>query len=208
MNYCSIIFLVLAFAALASAAGLAATLTAADEMVVAQLQSPSEEVASLDQIVITPTGTEVGQRQTSVSVSTITLPEIEARQAMRVEEVLRDVPGVVMSQTGASGGTTSLFLRGGNSNMTQVLLNGFRLNDVGGGFDFSKLTTDNVDRIEVVKGPMSSLYGSDAMTGVVNIISRKGEGRPSLTLTSTATATSSATSASISRVPGGNSPGP
>jgi vitamin B12 transporter len=184
MNYCSIIFLVLAFAALASAAGLAATLTAADEMVVAQVQSPSEEVARLEQIVVTPTGTEVGQRQTSVSVSTITLPEIEARQAMRVEEVLRDVPGVVMSQTGASGGTTSLFLRGGNNNMTQVLLNGFRLNDVGGGFDFSKLTTDNVDRIEVVKGPMSSLYGSDAMTGVVNIISRKGEGRPSLTLTS------------------------
>lgn len=184
MKYLYISLLFLGFAVLASSGGLADTLTADPEMVVAQLQSPSEEVARLEQIVITPTGTEVGQRQTSVSVSTITLPEIEARQAVRVEEVLREVPGVVISQTGASGGLTSLFLRGGNSNMTQVLLNGFRLNDVGGGFDFSKLTTDNVARVEVVKGPMSSLYGSDAMTGVVNVISRQGEGRPSLTLTS------------------------
>lgn len=170
---------------LSSLTAAAAPLTTESGLVVAQLQTPSEEVARLDQIVITPTGTEVGQRQTSVSVSTITSQEIEARQAVRVEEVLRDIPGVTMSQTGSVGGVTSLFLRGGNNNMTQVLLNGFRLNDVGGVFDFSKLTTDNVERVEVVKGPMSSLYGSDAMTGVVNIISRKGEGKPSLSLTST-----------------------
>ncbi|MGQ9920228.1 MAG: TonB-dependent receptor plug domain-containing protein [Desulfobacca sp.] len=184
MKYFGRIFLLLGCVALVSSQGAAAPIMADDESVVAQLQAPGDEVARLDQIVITPTGTEVGQRQTSVSVSTVTRQDIEARQAVRVDEVLREVPGVVISQTGATGGLTSLFLRGGNSNMTQVLLNGFRLNDVGGGFDFSKLTTDNVERVEVVRGPMSSLYGSDAMTGVVNIISRKGEGRPSLTLTS------------------------
>ncbi len=162
-----------------------ATLEAAEEMTLAAAMPSAEgEVTRLDQIVITPTGTEVGQRETSVSVSTITSQDIEARQAVRVDEVLRDVPGVIISRSGAYGGTTSLFLRGGNNNMAQVLLNGFRLNDVGGGFDFSKLTTDNVERVEVVKGPMSSLYGSDAMTGVVNIIGRRGEGPPSLTLTS------------------------
>ncbi len=163
----------------------ATLLTGAEEITLAAASTPPEgEVARLDQILITPTGTEVGRRETSVSVSTVTAQEIEARQAVRVEEILRDVPGVVMSRSGSTGGTTSLFLRGGNNNMTQVLLNGFRLNDVGGGFDFSKLTTDNVDRVEVVKGPMSALYGSDAMTGVINIIAKKGEGRPSLALTS------------------------
>lgn len=184
MKYLGTFFLVLGLAALASSGGSAAPLTADSGLVAAQLPAPGDEVARLDQIVVTPTGTEVGQRQTSVSVSTINLQDIEARQAVRVEEVLRDVPGVTISQTGSVGGVTSLFLRGGNNNMTQVLLNGFRLNDVGGGFDFSKLTTDNVARVEVVKGPMSSLYGSDAMTGVVNVISRRGEGAPSLTLTS------------------------
>ena len=93
--------------------------------------------------------------------------------------------------------------------MTQVLLNGFRLNDVGGFFDFSKLTTDNVDRIEVVRGPMSSLYGNDAMTGVINVITRRGEGPPSLSLTTnwgampkaTTPIISSASSGSASRGP-------
>ncbi len=169
---------------LSSLSAAAAPLGPEDELVLAQAQSQSEEVARLDQIVVTPTGTEVGQRQTSVSVATITSREIEARQAVRVEEVLRDVPGVTLSRSGSYGGATSLFLRGGNNNMAQVLLNGFRLNEVGGIFDFSKLTTDNVARVEVVKGPMSSLYGSDAMTGVINVISRKGEGAPSLSLTS------------------------
>ncbi len=184
MKFVYTICLCLSVAVFANAGVMAAPLSGDHELVVAQLQSPSEAVARLDQIVITPTGTEVGQKETSVSISTITLQDIEARQAVRVEEVLREVSGVIISQTGAAGSVTSLFLRGGNNNMTQVLLNGFRLNDVGGGFDFSKLTTDNVERVEVVKGPMSSLYGSDAMTGVVNVISRKGEGKPSLTLTS------------------------
>jgi len=146
-------------------------------------QAVGDGVQRVEQIIITATGTEVSPRNTSVSATVVTSPQIEARQATRVEQLLRDVPGVIASQTGSTGAQTSLFVRGGNSNMTQVLLNGFRLNNVGGFFDFSKLTTDNVDRIEVVRGPMSSLYGNDAMTGVINVISRRGEGPPSLSLT-------------------------
>jgi vitamin B12 transporter len=140
-------------------------------------------VQNVEQIVVTPTGTEVPIKNTSVSATTVNSQQIEARQATRVEQLLRDVPGIIASQNGGPGAQTSLFVRGGNSNMTQVLLNGFRLNDVGGFFDFSKLTTDNVERVEVVRGPMSSLYGNDAMTGVINVISRRGEGPPSLSLT-------------------------
>ena len=88
-------------------------------------QSGSGEVLTIEQIVVTPTGTEVPVKDTSVSATTVTSGQIDARQATRVEEVLRDVPGVIVSQSGSTGGTTSLFVRGGNNNMTQVLLNGF-----------------------------------------------------------------------------------
>ena len=145
--------------------------------------SASGEVQNVEQIVVTPTGTEVPIKNTSVSATTVTSQQIDARQATRVEQLLRDVPGIIASQNGGPGRRPPCSSRGGNSNMTQVLLNGFRLNDVGGFFDFSKLTTDNVERVEVVRGPMSSLYGNDAMTGVINIISRWGEGPPSVSLT-------------------------
>jgi vitamin B12 transporter len=141
-------------------------------------------VQTLNEIVVTATGTEVPLQETSTSTTIITKPQIVARQDARVEEFLRDVPGAVISQTGGRGGRTSLYLRGGNSNMNLVLLNGFRLNDTGGAFDFNKLTVDNLNRIEVVRGPMSSLYGNDAMTGVVNLFTRQGQGPAKLTLTS------------------------
>lgn len=138
----------------------------------------------LGEIVISATGTEVPLKETSTSTTIITKPQMEARQDPRVEEFLRDVPGATISQTGSRGGQTSLFLRGGNSNMNLVMLNGFRLNDTGGAFDFNKLTVDNVNRIEVVRGPMSSLYGNDAMTGVISLMTTKGQGPPKLTASS------------------------
>ncbi len=88
-------------------------------------------------------------------------------------------------ETGTSSsfcGATSLFLRGGESDYVQVLLDGVPVNEPGGAFDFANLTTDNVDRIEIVRGPVSALYGSDAMTGVVQIFTRRGRGRARATL--------------------------
>lgn len=119
-------------------------------------------------------------KETSVSTTIITKKQMEARQEPRVEDYLRDVPGAIVSQSGGRGGTTSLFLRGGNNNMNLIMLNGFRLNNTGGFFDLNKLTVDNINRIEVVRGPMSSLYGNDAMTGVVNLFTRQGHGPPKL----------------------------
>jgi vitamin B12 transporter len=147
-------------------------------------EAAKQGVQVLDEIVVTATGTEVPLKETSTSTTIITKQQMEARQEPRVEDFLRDVPGAIIMQNGSRGGTTSLFLRGGNSNMNLVLLNGFRLNDTGGAFDFNKLTVDNVNRIEVVRGPMSSLYGNDAMTGVVNLITRQGQGPAKLTMTS------------------------
>lgn len=141
-------------------------------------------VQVLDEIVVTATGTEVPLKETGTSTTIITRQQMEARQEPRVEDFLRDVPGAIISQSGGRGSQTSLFLRGGNSNMNLIMLNGFRLNDTGGAFDFSKLTVDNVNRIEVVRGPMSSLYGNDAMTGVINVMTRQGHGPPKLTATS------------------------
>jgi vitamin B12 transporter len=141
-------------------------------------------VQELGEIVITATGTEVPLKDNSTSITVITHPQMEARQDPRVEDFLRDVPGAIMSQNGGRGAQDSFFLRGGNSNMNLVLMNGFRLNDTGGFFDYNKLTVDNLRRIEVVRGPMSSLYGNDAMTGVVSLTTRQGHGPPRLTLTS------------------------
>lgn len=144
---------------------------------------PGKEAYLMEEVVVTATRTAVPAKETGVSYTVITDKEIKERQATRVEEMLRDVPGATISQTGGRGGTTSLFLRGGNSNHTQVLLNGMRLNDAGGDFDFNTLTVDNLERIEVIRGPMSALYGADAMTGVVNLVTKKGTGPPTLSYT-------------------------
>jgi vitamin B12 transporter len=143
----------------------------------------SPDAVELEPVVVTATGTEVPLKDSTQSVSIIPEKEIKQQQAIRVQEVLRDTPGVNISQTGARGGTTSLFLRGGESDQVQALFNGIRINDAGGDFDFSSLlTTDNLSRIEVVRGPMSALYGADAMVGVVNVFTRKGVGPPTLNL--------------------------
>ncbi|MBA3672310.1 MAG: TonB-dependent receptor, partial [Gemmatimonadaceae bacterium] len=95
-------------------------------------------------------------------------------------DALRQVPGLSIVQTGSYGGTTSLFIRGGESKYAKVLVDGIPVNDAGGAYDFSTLTTDNIDRIEIVRGPASVLYGSDAMAGVVQLFTRSGAGRPHL----------------------------
>jgi vitamin B12 transporter len=89
------------------------------------------------------------------------------------------VPGLSLAQTGSYSGATSLFVRGGESKFTKVLVDGVPMNEAGGAFDFSSLTMDNLDRIEIVRGPASVLYGSDAVAGVVQLFTRPGSVRPS-----------------------------
>jgi outer membrane cobalamin receptor len=119
--------------------------------------------------------------QVGSSVSIVTRHEIDERGAQSVLEVLREVPGVEVNQSGRRGGVTGVFIRGGNSNYNLVMIDGIQMNDFGGGFDFAPLAVDGVDRVEVIRGPQSALYGSNAVTGVINVVSQRGEGPPRFT---------------------------
>ncbi|MCF8470884.1 MAG: TonB-dependent receptor [Parvibaculum sp.] len=121
-------------------------------------------------------------KEVSSSYTIITAKDIEDHQYKTVSEALQSVPGVHPVQQGGQGALTSLFTRGGNSNHTLVLVNGQPVNDPsspGNAFDFANLTTENIERVEVVRGPQSALYGSQAMGGVINIITKRGTGSPS-----------------------------
>jgi vitamin B12 transporter len=136
-----------------------------------------EETEALESVVVTATKIPTPISQLGASVEVITEEEIKESGTKDVFEVLRGVAGFNMVQSGSRGGTASLFVRGGESDFNLVLIDGVQVNDIGGSFDFSTLTTDNIERIEIVKGPHSALYGSDAVTSVINIITRKGKGK-------------------------------
>ncbi len=138
-----------------------------------------EKVIPLSEVVVTATRTKTPRSQLTKAVTVITKEEIEERQLITVEQALREVPSLNVVRQGSIGSQTSVFLRGANSDQTLVLIDGVRVaTSTTGGFNFADLTTDNIERIEVVRGPQSTLYGSDAIGGVINIITRKGEGKP------------------------------
>ncbi len=127
-----------------------------------------------EHVIVTANRTETPEVLVGSSTTVISKKEIEARQALVVSDLLRSTPGVTVIRSGGYGATTSLFMRGGESNYTKVLLDGIPLNEPGGAFDFSSLSTTNIDHIEIVRGPQSALFGSDAMTGVVQLFSSRG----------------------------------
>ena len=131
--------------------------------------------------VITATKLETPIEEVASSVTVITAAEIERRQARTVTDVLADVPGLRLAQLGPIGRQTSVFTRGANSNQTLVLIDGQEAADpsaANGAFDFAHLTVTNIERIEVVRGPAATLYGSNAIGGVINIITKKGGKTP------------------------------
>ncbi|HUT36353.1 MAG TPA: TonB-dependent receptor [Planctomycetota bacterium] len=147
----------------------------------------TEEQPKEERVVVTATRLETPYEQVGSSLTVITRQEIERRKQTTVLDLLRGVPGLDVTQAGPAGSTASVFIRGAKSEHTLVLMDGVEMNDPmtpGRSFDWAHLTTDNVERIEVLRGPQSTLYGSDAIGGVINIITRKGKGRPSVTLTS------------------------
>ncbi|WP_405242530.1 TonB-dependent receptor plug domain-containing protein [Lentisalinibacter salinarum] len=110
------------------------------------------------------------------STTVIGLDRIEAQNHANVLDILREVPGLQVTQPGGRGGIASVFIRGGEPNFTMVLIDGIRVNDPnntrGGSFDFSTLNVEDIERIEIVRGPQSAIYGSDALSGVINIITK------------------------------------
>lgn len=128
-------------------------------------------------VVVSASATEVAQSQTGAQVSVIDSGALESLGKVDVLEALRTAPSVQVAQTGARGGITSLFIRGGNSNFNKVLLDGVAANDVGGGVDLGQIATAGIDRVEVLREPNSVLYGSDALTGVISLTTRRGRTR-------------------------------
>ena len=137
----------------------------------------AQQEESLPPVVVTATRTETPQQDVTTSISVITTKDIEAQHAETVLEALRNVPGVDVVQSGSRGTTTSIFIRGSNSDQVLVLIDGVEVNSTTlGAFNFAHLTTDNIDRIEVLRGAGGTLYGSQAIGGVINIITKKGQG--------------------------------
>ncbi len=132
----------------------------------------------LPPIVVTANRTPTPAAEVGSAVTVITRQELEDRQIRQLSDVLREVPGVAVNRTGPAGRTTQIRIRGSESNQTLVLIDGVEVNDPSSGseFDFAHLMADDIERIEVLRGPQSALYGSDAIGGVVNIVTRRGEG--------------------------------
>lgn len=132
---------------------------------VAQTQNVS------DQIVVTASSMPESVESTPASVSIITREDIERQQTRDVADVLREVPGLSIARTGSLGKSATLFIRGGSSKQALILWNGVEMNNSYlSGYDFGQLSTTGVERVEVIRGPYSALYGSEAVSGVVNVL--------------------------------------
>jgi vitamin B12 transporter len=111
------------------------------------------------------------------AVTVVTGEELRAQQVRHAAEALRSLPGVSVNRGGGFGNLTQVRIRGAEGNQTLVLIDGIEANNTADGeFDFSNLSAEDIERIEVIRGPMSGLYGSNAVGGVINIITRRGQG--------------------------------
>lgn len=161
---------------------LIAAFTASSTSALAQLQDAPQS----NEIVVTPLRAPMSVAKTGSSVTVITREEIENKAAKSIADVLRPVEGLFVSERGGPGGNTSITLRGSKPSQTLVMIDGVRIGDpssIAGDFDFGGYSPSDIERIEILRGPQSALYGSDAMGGVINIVTRKGSGNPKASLT-------------------------
>jgi vitamin B12 transporter len=141
--------------------------------------TPSPSEAEAEQVVVSATRFDIPLDQSPASASVITSEDLEQKQIERVSDALREVPGVSVVQTGTAGQLTSVFMRGLPSEDMQVLLDGIPINQgLSGAMNFADFTTDDIDRIEVVRGPQSTIYGPRALAGVIQIFTKQGTGTP------------------------------
>lgn len=138
---------------------------------------------TLPETVVTATRDEEKTERLANSITVVDRVEIEKRQYKTAQDILADAPGLTANQSGAFGKGTSLYIRGTNGDHVVVLIDGLRANDPSASstaFNFAHLLADSIERVEIVRGPLSTLYGPDAIGGVINIITRKGQGKPSV----------------------------
>jgi vitamin B12 transporter len=145
----------------------------------AQAADAASADSGLDTVVVTATRIPTPQSQIASSMTVIEAADIAAMQTPTLPDVLKYVPGLNLVQAGGPGGQTSIFMRGTNSNHVKVLVDGIDVGDPSnsnGAFDFGQFLTPDIQRVEVLRGPQSGLYGSDAIGGVINIITKSGSG--------------------------------
>jgi vitamin B12 transporter len=148
--------------------------------------TPTGNAAPGIDITITPDRVPTALQRTGSAVTIIRGEELRRTNPASLVDALRSVPGLDLSETGGPGSTTTIRLRGANAGQTLVLIDGVRVNDPSAGsgeFDTAIIAPGIIDRIEVLRGPQSALYGSDAIGGVINIITKRGGGAPIFALT-------------------------
>src|SRR5437870_11470357 len=144
-----------------------------------------DQLPEAEPVVVSATRFDIPLDRSPASISVIDSEDIDHKQIERVSDALREVPGLSVVQTGTAGQLTSVFLRGLPSQDMQVLLDGVPINQgLAGQFDFANLTTEDIDRIEVARGPQSTIYGPRALAGVVQIFTKQGDGPPGFTFSS------------------------
>lgn len=147
------------------------------------------KVYVLPSIIVTANRRATPFREVASSVTVITAEEIEAAQQPQLLDLLRGLPGVDVTRQGGVGSITKVQLRGAKSNHTLVLIDGIEVSDASstdGAYDFASLNTDNIERIEILRGPQGILYGSDAIGGVIEITTKKGSGTPQVSFSAEA----------------------
>ena len=133
-----------------------------------------QDTLRLRELVVTATRLETSIADAPGSITVLTGESLRSSGTRFLSDALRGVPGVALAQSAGPGALTSLFIRGGESDYVQVLIDGVQVNDPGGSFDWAHMRTEDIERVEIVRGPASVLYGSDAVSGVIQIFTRAG----------------------------------
>ncbi|HKZ57533.1 MAG TPA: TonB-dependent receptor [Thermodesulfovibrionales bacterium] len=142
-----------------------------------------EKAVPLEEIVVTATRLEESVKESTSSMVVIKGDEMKRMNIEFITDVLRKIPELSLVQNGGAGKVAVVLLRGGKAAHTLVMIDGVKVNSsTTGSFDFSGVNTDDIERIEIVKGPQSTFYGSEAIAGVINIITKKGVGKPEVDL--------------------------